>query len=796
MKFQLFRQLDSIESVLAGRHAADFYTVLAQLRDAVQGSGLDWSNYPIMREYAEICFWAIRKLEYSFAAESFACIEAQAKGRLRVLDVGCGVVPLCNWMSRRGHDVTAIDPSESDIELLNRDDLNAFYASRVTYDIGRAEHLAFPSETFDVVTCISVLEHIPPGNDRIALMEMARVLKPGGRLILTFDVSPPPRPQPGESRLPAELRRYALPFSVQSIQRLLKYLRLGYDGLEDPLPPEFVHLTWDDVHAFWRTGQIHDGRSEPEREYLAMGGVLSRAAQVEAMSESEVASAYVEGQAALEERLRFFHLHAEERLALINRLDEEGQALQSQLVEKEQVIRELDSEAGERLEMLEQLQDRPVLRTVVDSSATRLEAIENLLIQQGAKLSELSAHVEGLSLALQSQTDLLGVAASMSGAGADERDSAVLAAILAWRQDLDQVLTKQSERLASAAVSQAEASVREELRVLRYEKEAAESAAEARLLVIEEQKRTLASQRRWRFAHRLRSSFEPRIGVLYHYEPRHLFIPSWYSRPKTLTAAPVVSIVTPTLNQGRFLERTVKSVLGQAYPALEYIVQDGASTDETLEVLQKYASDLASVASERDDGFACAINRGFQRATGDILAYLNSDDVLLPGALNYVVDYFTKHPNVDVVYGHRVLIDEYDREVGRWVLPSHDDEILSWADYIPQETLFWRRRIWEGVGGAVDESFKFAVDWDLLIRFREAGAKMHRLPRFLAAFRVHPDQKTTSEMQVVGHREMERVRERALGRHATTAEIGTALAPYLRSSVLYHKLYRLGVLRY
>src|SRR5207302_369335 len=147
---------------------------------------------------------------------------------------------------------------------------------------------------------------------------------------------------------------------------------------------------------------------------------------------------------------------------------------------------------------------------------------------------------------------------------------------------------------------------------------------------------------------------------------------------------------------------------------------------------------------------ANGLNVGFEHATGEIMAYLNSDDVLLPGALNYVANYFREHPEVDVVYGHRVVIDEYDQEIGRWVLPGHDDEVLSWADYVPQETLFWRRRIWEDAGGMIDESFRFAIDWDLLIRFRDAGARMARLPRFLGGFRVHPHQKTSKEMADIG----------------------------------------------
>ena len=135
---------------------------------------------------------------------------------------------------------------------------------------------------------------------------------------------------------------------------------------------------------------------------------------------------------------------------------------------------------------------------------------------------------------------------------------------------------------------------------------------------------------------------------------------------------------------------------------------------------------------------AQAINRGFAHSTGDIMAYLNADDLLLPGSLNFVAAYFEAHPDIDVVYGHRVLIDADGAEIGRWVLPPHEDEVLSWADFVPQETLFWRRDMGERAGGAMDESFRFALDWDLLLRFRDAGARFVRLPRFLGAFRCMP----------------------------------------------------------
>ncbi len=128
------------------------------------------------------------------------------------------------------------------------------------------------------------------------------------------------------------------------------------------------------------------------------------------------------------------------------------------------------------------------------------------------------------------------------------------------------------------------------------------------------------------------------------------------------------------------------------------------------------------------------------------MAYLNSDDILLGGALDYVAAYFSAHPEVDVIYGHRIIIDEEDREIGRWILPRHDRRVIRWSDYIPQETMFWRRRIWEAAGGRLDESFQFAMDWDLILRFDDAGAVFRRVPAFLAAFRHHAGQKTISAM--------------------------------------------------
>jgi GT2 family glycosyltransferase len=165
--------------------------------------------------------------------------------------------------------------------------------------------------------------------------------------------------------------------------------------------------------------------------------------------------------------------------------------------------------------------------------------------------------------------------------------------------------------------------------------------------------------------------------------------------------------------------------------------------------------------------------------------------MLLTGALDYVATFFGQHPEVDVIYGHRVLIDANDAEVGRWVMPSHQDEILVWADFIPQETLFWRRQAWDRVGAALDESFHFAMDWDLLLRFRSAGIRFARVSQFLAAFRVHPQQKTSAQMSEVGLKEMDRLRTREHGRAVSDYEVDRHVGPYLRRHLLHHGMYRL-----
>lgn len=257
-----------------------------------------------------------------------------------------------------------------------------------------------------------------------------------------------------------------------------------------------------------------------------------------------------------------------------------------------------------------------------------------------------------------------------------------------------------------------------------------------------------------------------RIGVLRQHGPRPARTEKFPQR-KEPAVWPKISVVTPSFNHAEFLDRTMQSVLTQDYPRLEYFVADGGSNDGSVEIIRKSESRLAGWVSEKDRGPAHAVNKGFAGTSGEIMAWLNSDDVWLPGVLRFVAAWFAAHPDVDVVYGHRINIDERDHELGHWTLPRHDGEMLLWGDYIPQETLFWRRSLWEKTGSALNESFSFAFDWELLLRFQRAGARMVRLPWFMGCFRVHAAQKSSAEISTTGLQEMERLRERELGDNAS-----------------------------
>lgn len=224
---------------------------------------------------------------------------------------------------------------------------------------------------------------------------------------------------------------------------------------------------------------------------------------------------------------------------------------------------------------------------------------------------------------------------------------------------------------------------------------------------------------------------------------------------------PKISIVTPSYNQASYLEDTLKSILNQNYPNLEYIVMDGGSTDGSVDIIKKYADRLTYWESAPDKGQADAIFRGFEHATGEILGWVNSDDLLLPGSLDKVGNWFRKHPEEEWVIGGSVLIDHYGKRIyARFGLPKADLGVkvtfkrllLHNCGGFHQPASFWKRNVFF-LGGGYDRSLRFCFDYDmyfLLAKRRNSG----RIRSFLAAFRFHQDSKT-STLDNIFHKENE-----------------------------------------
>ncbi len=203
-----------------------------------------------------------------------------------------------------------------------------------------------------------------------------------------------------------------------------------------------------------------------------------------------------------------------------------------------------------------------------------------------------------------------------------------------------------------------------------------------------------------------------------------------------------VSIVTPSFNQARFLERTIRSVLEQNYPCIEYLLVDGGSTDGSREIIQKYAHQLAWWVSEPDQGQTDAINKGFSRATGEILAWINSDDTYNPGAISAAVNFLQENPQVGMVYADTNFIDENDRLIGRFPAAQTDyTRLRRGYVHIPQQAAFWRADLWHKVG-PLDPSFYFAMDYDLWVRLARITELRYLPGQVWANFRLHASGKT------------------------------------------------------
>lgn len=219
---------------------------------------------------------------------------------------------------------------------------------------------------------------------------------------------------------------------------------------------------------------------------------------------------------------------------------------------------------------------------------------------------------------------------------------------------------------------------------------------------------------------------------------------------------PRISIVTVSYNQGRYLEETIRSVLQQGYPNLQYIVVDGDSTDNTSKILERYRNELDICISEPDRGQSDALNKGFKHADGDILAWINSDDMYLPGTFVKVAEAFSNY-STDIVAGDLLLTEDFNRfsngahgnhfPFGKVCRLEHEpiaDFNGNWQKglYFYQPEVFWTRDLWERSGARVDDSLRYAMDYELWLRFAKNGANIVHIPDKLTIFRIHDAQKT------------------------------------------------------
>ena len=215
-----------------------------------------------------------------------------------------------------------------------------------------------------------------------------------------------------------------------------------------------------------------------------------------------------------------------------------------------------------------------------------------------------------------------------------------------------------------------------------------------------------------------------------------------------LTNMQLVSIVTPSYNQARYLEATIQSVLAQDYARIEYIVMDGASSDGSVEIIKKYESRLAYWTSEKDNGQADAINKGLSRANGEILAWLNSDDFYLPNTISAAVKIFEENPDVVMLYGDMLAVDEHGKTINLLKYRQLSLEDLLCFQIIGQPAVFFRRAAYEKTGG-LDTTFHFLLDHHLWIRLAQQGKILH-VPQTWAAARYHAEAKNRAKAAEFG----------------------------------------------
>lgn len=221
------------------------------------------------------------------------------------------------------------------------------------------------------------------------------------------------------------------------------------------------------------------------------------------------------------------------------------------------------------------------------------------------------------------------------------------------------------------------------------------------------------------------------------------------------------SVITPSFNQGEYIQKTIQSVLSQENTQFDYKIYDGGSQDQTLEILQRHAGQLDYVSGP-DGGQAAAVNRGLAKAGGDIIAWINSDDIYYPGAFQAVAETFERHPDVDFIYGEANHIDTADAVTERYYTEAWDAGRLQDVCFLCQPAVFFRRRVVDRIG-MLDGTLRFCMDYEYWLRAAQAGCIFHHIDHPLAGSRMYPENKTLAN-RVAVHREINDMLRNRLGK--------------------------------
>lgn len=320
MVIKLFNQYLTQENLLADE--------IEKMRKFAESDDI---RYPTFINYISICDWVIRRQEYNFIISEVDEYTKHAANPLKILDIGCGVVPLCNRFSLQGHEVFACDPIKEDIEFLKTHDLNTLYGSNVTYAHTYGEQLEFEDESFDIVYMASVLEHIPTGNDELVIREALRVLKKGGLFVMTTDVIP---------FYDSSIRNYAQAFDGQTIQPILNLLNEAEETTSDQnnIIKELMQLTWEEIYSFWKKTKHTDKRDDEIRHYLAVGFSLIKQNNLSVLTCNEKCGLLMRGESVLiNDYYKLLHQSIEKE-AVIQEKEKVLISLYKELDEKEKNI--------------------------------------------------------------------------------------------------------------------------------------------------------------------------------------------------------------------------------------------------------------------------------------------------------------------------------------------------------------------------------------------------------------------------------------------------------------------------